>query len=381
MARYAAASNFASMSARLSSCADYLDAIHELHTLLLRSSPSFFVSDPERLISLVEVAKDTLRECGVSVHTFSSCPANLSPHKAAYFDLLLQLQAHSHSAKLDSRDLQVRLSRLLFPLSTQLKVCTKAEGGQATRLCAVRTADKGPPQDSLETGPALPASCIPSGSALTAWGSESTRHPLPRTSSPSSFPSNVMLPPPAPTYRLPEAPSTLGRRTRSDRTDPGFLPKRAGGERAPSPSPSASTTRWHASRDTLHFKRRYPEPVAPSAPRAPSSSGQRAANRYISRRRTGQHVAAEEESDGSDAEAETKTHDSDELEEDEHASVLPVVIPARSPLRRSFGIFCTGKGRGAFSGSNLGSGSEKRRRYGHGHARLSVSSGEDVVSS
>lgn len=61
----------------------------------------------------------------------------------------------------------------------------------------------------------------------------------------------------------------------------------------------------------------------------------------------------------------------DAMRSDEEPPSTPIIIPARSPLRRSFGIFCTGKGRGAFiGGSNRHSSGERD------HAKFSPSRGE-----
>ena len=48
-----------------------------------------------------------------------------------------------------------------------------------------------------------------------------------------------------------------------------------------------------------------------------------------------------------------------------------IVMPARSPLRRTFGIFCTGKGMGAFNGGGVNYGNRHERR----RSRFSSSSG------
>ncbi|KAL5478806.1 hypothetical protein ACEPAI_2083 [Sanghuangporus weigelae] len=351
MARYNSTSS-ASLRTRLSALAEYLEAVAELRTMLLHSSPSFLISNPE------EVAKATLQNNGISLHTFSSCPDYLSAYKAAYFGLLLQLQAHSHNARLESKDLQVRLNRLLFPLSTQLRVSTKADKQELLGGCASQTRSTRQPGteykgSSTETNP---APVHPATSSVSSY--------LPKDSS-SNLPPNVMLPPPAP-IRLSARSSNIGEIITKHPSDGPVCHSRGGTSVQLDKVRPALSKRRAISNDTVHFKRRQGEAISlhgkfeisslPSLtykfPQGLQSHGSLniARDHYI-----GDQLDTAEYSDSSS-------------EDDDESEPSHILVPSYSPLQRTFGIFCTGKGRGAYSGSVLG----ERHRTRTEHDRAPV---------
>ncbi|KLO17724.1 hypothetical protein SCHPADRAFT_994067 [Schizopora paradoxa] len=110
------------LASSLASLLGFFDAAEELRQLcasLASSSSCISNADLATLVSLVEVAKGTMRRSGVRLHLFASCPENLQEHRAAYFRLLRELQCLSRFSPPDSQDVLERLGRLLFPLSTR----------------------------------------------------------------------------------------------------------------------------------------------------------------------------------------------------------------------------------------------------------------------
>ncbi|KAL5498318.1 hypothetical protein ACEPAH_2460 [Sanghuangporus vaninii] len=360
MARYNSTSS-ASLRTRLSALAEYLEAVAELRTMLLHSSPSFLISNPEELISLVEVAKATLQNNGISLHTFSSCPDYLSAYKSAYFGLLLQLQAHSHNARLESKDLQVRLNRLLFPLSTQLRVSTKVDkqdlpGGCASQTRSTRQPGTGYKGNSTDTNP---APFHPATSSFSSY--------LPKDSS-SILPPNVMLPPPAPT-RLSGRSSNIGEILTKHPSDGHVYHSRDGTSAQLDKVRPALSRRRAISNDTVHFKRRQGEAInlhgkfEISSPPSLTYKFPQGSQSHGSLNIAGDHYIRDRD------QLDTAESSDSSSEDDDDSEPSHILVPSYSPLRRTFGIFCTGKGRGAFSGSMLG----ERRRTRAEHDRAPVS--------
>lgn len=104
----------------------------------------------------------------------------------------------------------------------------------------------------------------------------------------------------------------------------------------------------------MHFKRRHAEPISPHKYHSTLSSCP-----FPHENGTGSklldslsvHTASGDDSDEVTTDKDSGSDSSSEDDSDVDSDDSPVVVPAHSPLRRSFGIFCTGKGRGAFSGS------------------------------
>lgn len=304
-----------------------------------------------------KTAKETLQEKGVLLRTFTSCHPDLRPYKDAYFGLLRDLQKCSHltgtqpytielrgkclilfqeavcslrlnagynftkSGGADAFDIG-RLSRLLFPLSSHFK-CDALSGPTAPDL------------EGRLNHPRLGL------------------HQQPAATSAGSLPSKGLV---LQTHR----PQALDRST--DRyldlmreyickfalflyhllTRLFVAPrcKSPGMERHPRPT---------AYRDSLHednstsaptngalrsHEKPYQVPSVESYPANPPLRGPSG------------------DSDGSD-------------DSDSGSDTEPVFIPSRSPHRQSFGIYCTGRGRGS---SSCGS----RSRYGSGGSSAGV---------
>lgn len=109
--------------------------------------------------------------------------------------------------------------------------------------------------------------------------------------------------------------------------------------------------RRRASHDTVHFKRRHAEPVTPSAAQLSSAAhkavyGMAKGSESRTSLSLGDDNSDEMPMDETDSSG--SSSDGDDVED---SGSVHVIIPSNSPLRRSFGIFCTGKGRGAFSNS------------------------------
>ncbi|KAH8112085.1 hypothetical protein DFH11DRAFT_1609575 [Phellopilus nigrolimitatus] len=155
-----------------------------------------------------------------------------------------------------------------------------------------------------------------------------------------------MLPPPTPLHRpshSSKAPLFVESHESSTRTNQEIL---RSGPRVRLAVP----IRRQASNDTVHFKRRHAEPVAlPRASLHPSPRARRATFSLPVDFPVNNHSDDEDEDDDDDEDDEVSTDEDDDKGEGEPPTY--VAVPARSPLRRSFGIFCTSKGRGAFSGS------------------------------
>ncbi|THH10052.1 hypothetical protein EW145_g1610 [Phellinidium pouzarii] len=73
-------------------------------------------------------------------------------------------------------------------------------------------------------------------------------------------------------------------------------------------------------------------------------------------------------------EASGSASDAMDEDEDEDEDIIPLSVIVPAPLRRSFGIFCTGKGRGAFSGS------VPRHRPRHKEPQFSMSPRNDALN-
>jgi len=234
------------LASSLASLQGFFVAVEELRQLCAASSPTCISNaDLATLVSLVEVAKGTMRRSGVRLHLFASCPTRLQEYKAAYFRLLRDLQHLSRCTRPGSQDLIERLGRLLFPLSTRFANGPLwASGDAPNRRSDVRD----------HSGPVKGARPAPLRSPA---GSE-----------------NLMPPPPT-------APTNFLKR-----------PRLASGR----------IIQRHKRPHITEAKQKYEEP-----------------------------------SDGS--------NDSSESDSDDEADSYPVFVPARSPLRNSFGIFCTGRGR------------------------------------
>ncbi|EJD05075.1 uncharacterized protein FOMMEDRAFT_18734 [Fomitiporia mediterranea MF3/22] len=166
-----------------------------------------------------------------------------------------------------------------------------------------------------------------------------------------------MLPPPAPVQRSTESskswniPANISSRQLSDRSN-GALSQPLKRERS-----SASLSR-KASQDTVHFKRRLGEPISVSStPKIPVSSLKIRGIPEGSIKDT-DHPPHQNDHDEIPVDNAGSSTSSSGDESDTDSDSSHVIVPSHSPLRRSFGIFCTGKGRGAFSGPVQG----QRRR-------------------
>ncbi|KAG1816803.1 uncharacterized protein BJ212DRAFT_1576961 [Suillus subaureus] len=73
-----------------------------------------------KIISLIEVARSTLKRLQVELYLFVACSVALLPFKSAYFKLLLFIERRKHAF---GSDLDKRISRLLDPLYSRFVVC------------------------------------------------------------------------------------------------------------------------------------------------------------------------------------------------------------------------------------------------------------------
>ena len=122
---------------------------------------------------------------------------------------------------------------------------------------------------------------------------------------------------------------------------------------------SLAVMRRRASRDTVHFKHRNPEPVL--LPKHYPHVYPHIARTAILRSTSSQPEDTKPDKDtdeDEDEEDENESSDEDMDEDCDMDDISPkaekpkrLVIPAYAPLRHTFGIFCTGKGRGAFNNS------------------------------
>ena len=262
-----------------------------------------------------------------------------------------------------------RLSRLLFPLSTKLRVHTRGEDleprcGYANHPCGVNQAAYdsagGPPDSNV-----VPLTSDPSTTGTSSPGISVSSRPM-RVNTFPDLPPNVMLreylrsshsfwecahiafvAPPLPVKQHTQ-PSTI---CRSPET---LLPKSLSRRSFrkvpmhPERGRSNSTYRQPISQNTVHFKRRHAEPIDPpinqpvSAPhRSLCGIAESSASRTNYNRHEGIGEVPMDKDDSSESSSEDM--DSDDSESSH------IVVPSSSPLRRSFGIFCTGRGRGAFN--------------------------------
>lgn len=162
------------------------------------------------------MAKGTLKDSGISLHTFASCPDSLIRHKSIYFNLLQQLRKLSYKVELSSDYLDgksgaatiqpqilsygnhliyalrpniVRLARLLFPLSTQLRVSTKSPV-VTSASCGFHDAVTALPPVTSAPRNSIPASALSSKQSFISQGKILR---LTHSDKPSSIPPDTML--------------------------------------------------------------------------------------------------------------------------------------------------------------------------------------------
>ncbi|KAF8064026.1 hypothetical protein FPV67DRAFT_1503251 [Lyophyllum atratum] len=115
--------NAVALATRLGSLAQFLEAVHELQSC--RYSPSrYFQRHGRKIVTLIEIARKTLKAAGIQIHLFSSCPDSLVPCKAAYVDMLYMLK--ERRADLDPA-LEDRVRNLLSPLSSGFQITRKGD--------------------------------------------------------------------------------------------------------------------------------------------------------------------------------------------------------------------------------------------------------------
>jgi hypothetical protein len=127
---------------------------------------------------------------------------------------------------------------------------------------------------------------------------------------------------------------------------------------------TAASVRRASSRQSPQLKRKRPYPScrAEASPTSSedeegdSSTEEETSDRSDSDSDETSSDREDEDSNGKSGREEGNDGDGDEsdgasVDHGRSAKVARIVVPERSPLRRSFGIFCTGKGHGAFNGT------------------------------
>ncbi|PPQ75787.1 hypothetical protein CVT26_001496 [Gymnopilus dilepis] len=112
----------ANLTYRITFLSNFLSAAQQILDLV-STTDSIFSLYYEQIIILVELARKTLESAGVIVYSWASCPAELLPHKEAYFQLLKMLQLNERHV---GSKLQRRLRVLLMPLTSHFSSSKKA---------------------------------------------------------------------------------------------------------------------------------------------------------------------------------------------------------------------------------------------------------------
>lgn len=100
---------------RLSHASSFVVASRDLLAIIRGLHRDDYRRHSRKIITLVEIARNTLIRAGVRLHTSARCAPGLVKHKDNYFQLLRLLQEHEHS--INNPALKDRASRLLLPLS------------------------------------------------------------------------------------------------------------------------------------------------------------------------------------------------------------------------------------------------------------------------
>jgi len=168
----------ADLALRLSSLSQFLPATEDLVVGLDMSLPSIR-RHSRKIVRLIEIARNTLRNHSIRLHEFASCPPAIAPFKNAYFNLLKWMRC---ICVFFDPALKPRVTRLLLPLSSDMVIYRRGS--------PVSSEDG----DSSEGSP-----------RLSPW-SPTMRRSLSRSPSPSPRPqaANAMLPPVPPTIFDPE---------------------------------------------------------------------------------------------------------------------------------------------------------------------------------
>ncbi|ESK93302.1 hypothetical protein Moror_14508 [Moniliophthora roreri MCA 2997] len=125
-----------SLSRKLRHLDDLPDTLKELYKIFLNLS----TIDLRRrcgaeIISLIEVAQETLTKAKLSLWKFSPCPIFFRPHKEAYFALLELLEARGTCFKVILRE---RWKRLVFHLSEDFEINLRSDSSARVRPCSPR---------------------------------------------------------------------------------------------------------------------------------------------------------------------------------------------------------------------------------------------------
>ncbi|KAJ3480374.1 hypothetical protein NLI96_g8402 [Meripilus lineatus] len=85
----------------------------------------------QKIVRLIEIGQKALMRSGLKLYKFTSCRTELLPHKTAYFSLLEMLRRiRPH---MDESKLEARINRLLFPLSTYLRISATENPGESSK--------------------------------------------------------------------------------------------------------------------------------------------------------------------------------------------------------------------------------------------------------
>ncbi|KAK7446989.1 hypothetical protein VKT23_014202 [Stygiomarasmius scandens] len=106
-------SSSSSLAWKLRHFDELLDALAELGDFFALSDADFTRS-ASKIVRLFEIAQDTLEKAGITLRTYTHCPAHLISYKRAYFNLL-KLLRNRDQCILD-RNLRARWLRLTFRL-------------------------------------------------------------------------------------------------------------------------------------------------------------------------------------------------------------------------------------------------------------------------